>query len=147
VAFVGRIAVEKNIGLFVLAAHALVQSLLPREKAVNFLVVGAGALQANVEELVRRLHIAHLFRFTGWVARSDLPTVLSAVDIVVNPSIRGWSETFCIANIEVMSMSIPLVTLAVGGVGQYVRPSEQTMRADNATLFSIGDNEIGRAHV
>ena len=142
VAFVGRIAVEKNIGLFVLAAHALVQSLLPREKAVNFLVVGAGALQANVEELVRRLHIAHLFRFTGWVARSDLPTVLSAVDIVVNPSIRGWSETFCIANIEVMSMSIPLVTLAVGGVGQYVRPSEQTMRADNATLFSIGDNAL-----
>jgi len=142
VAFVGRIAVEKNIGLFVLAAHALVKSLLPRGEAVKFLVVGAGALQASVEELVQRLRIAHLFRFAGWVARSDLPAVLSAVDIVVNPSIRGWSETFCIANIEVMSMSIPLVTLAVGGVGQYVRPSEQTVRADNATLFSIGDNAL-----
>lgn len=34
------------------------------------------------------------------------------------------SETFCIANIEVMSMAIPLVTLAVGGVGEYVSDVE-----------------------
>jgi hypothetical protein len=33
----------------------------------------------------------------------------------VNPSLRGWSETFCISNIEGMSMELPLVTYAVGG--------------------------------
>ena len=29
-------------------------------------------------------------------------------------------ETFCIANIEVMSMGIPLVTFAVGGIAEYI---------------------------
>jgi len=39
---------------------------------------------------------------------------------VVNPSLRAWSETFCIANIEVMASGVPLVTFGVGGVGDYV---------------------------
>ena len=29
-------------------------------------------------------------------------------------------ETFCIANIEVMSMGVPLVTFAVGGIAEYI---------------------------
>jgi hypothetical protein len=38
------------------------------------------------------------------------------MDVVVNPSLRAWSETFCIVNIEVMAMEIPLITFAVGGL-------------------------------
>jgi glycosyltransferase involved in cell wall biosynthesis len=49
-----------------------------------------------------------------WVDKA-LPNVIAGFDIVVNPSIRAWSETFCIANIEVMSMEVPIVTFAVGG--------------------------------
>ena len=58
--------------------------------------------------------------FLGWVGRDELPAVLHTVDLVINPSIRGWSETFCIANIEVMAAGVPLVTFGVGGVGEYV---------------------------
>ena len=42
--------------------------------------------------------------------------------MLVNPSLRGWSETFCIANIEAMATGVPVVTFAVGGIGEYVNP-------------------------
>ena len=53
---------------------------------------------------------------SGWLSGVSFVNALKSVDVVVNPSLRAWSETFCIANIEVMAMSIPLVTFAVGGV-------------------------------
>mmetsp|Transcript_7616 Transcript_7616/g.12845 ORF Transcript_7616/g.12845 Transcript_7616/m.12845 type:complete len:170 (-) Transcript_7616:293-802(-) len=58
--------------------------------------------------------------FTGWVQEKQLPSYLAGIDIVVNPTLRAWSETFCITNTQVMSMGIPLVTFAVGGIGEYV---------------------------
>jgi glycosyltransferase involved in cell wall biosynthesis len=61
------------------------------------------------------LGIEHAVEFIGWVSTTELPRYLSDLDILVNPSLRGWSETFCISNIEGMSMELPLVTFAVGG--------------------------------
>lgn len=51
----------------------------------------------------------------GWKSAQELPRILLDVDVLVNPSLRAWSETFCISNIEAMAMAIPLVTFAVGG--------------------------------
>jgi hypothetical protein len=36
-------------------------------------------------------------------------------------SLRAWGETFCVANIEVMSLQIPLITFSVGGKAEYYR--------------------------
>jgi glycosyltransferase involved in cell wall biosynthesis len=110
VGFVARLSVEKNVGLFLLAAHHLLQST----SFMRFTIVGDGDLKPRLMELARRLRIDWAVHFTGWVG-ADLPRVLKGFDVVVNPSLRAWSETFCIANIEVMSMRIPLVTFAVGG--------------------------------
>jgi glycosyltransferase involved in cell wall biosynthesis len=52
--------------------------------------------------------------YLGWLGE-ELPSALRGMDIIVNPSLRAWSETFCISNIEAMAMKIPLVTFAVGG--------------------------------
>jgi glycosyltransferase involved in cell wall biosynthesis len=52
---------------------------------------------------------------TGWQHEAALPAILAGMDVVVNPSLRAWSETFCIVNIEVMAMRVPLITFAVGG--------------------------------
>jgi glycosyltransferase involved in cell wall biosynthesis len=81
-------------------------------------VVGDGPLRAPLEELAARLRISWAVHFAGWVASEQLPRVLAGIDIVVHTG--QVLETFCIANIEVMSMGIPLVTFAVGGVGEYV---------------------------
>ena len=80
---------------------------------------GEGLLKGKLMELASRLDISWAVHFAGW-ADSHLPRILAGIDIMVNPSLRGHSETFCIANIEAMAMGIPLVTFAVGGVGEYV---------------------------
>ena len=102
--------IEKNPGLFVLSA----KEILSTYPFARFTVIGDGELRSDLEHLARRLEIDWAFHFTGWVG-SALPEVLKGIDIIINTSLRAWSETFCISNLEVMSMQIPLVTFAVGG--------------------------------
>jgi glycosyltransferase involved in cell wall biosynthesis len=102
-------------------------------------VVGDGPLRAPLEELAARLRISWAVHFAGWVASEQLPRVLAGIDIVVNPG--QVLETFCIANIEVMSMGIPLVTFAVGGIGEYVlEPPPSSSQAQ--ALFSESGNAV-----
>ena len=72
-------------------------------------VIGSGVVLV-------RLEISWCVHFTGWVG-DQLPHMLSGIDIVLHPFL--WPETFCISNIEVMSMEIPLITFAVGGKLSY----------------------------
>ena len=78
-----------------------------RQKVDNMLL-------ESLQELAIRLEISWCVHFTGWVG-DRLPHVLSGIDIIINTSLGAWSETFCFANIEVMSIEIPLITFAVGG--------------------------------
>jgi glycosyltransferase involved in cell wall biosynthesis len=79
--------------------------------------------------------------FAGWVDK-DLPEHLAGIDILVNPSLRSWSETFCIVNIEAMSMQIPLVTFGVGGVAEYVSPPSTAIEERNALLVDEPTPEV-----
>lgn len=101
---------EKSPGLFLSAARELLQ-LCP---FARFVVIGDGPLLESLRDLAGRLDILNFVTFTGWVGGS-VPLALRGLDAIVNPSLRGWSETFCVANIEAMSMEVPLVTFAVGG--------------------------------
>ena len=105
---------------------------------------GGGALRPHVIALCHKLQIAYAFDFPGWVSFERLPRALLGVDILVNPSLRDWSETFCIANIEAMALGIPLVTFAVGGVGQYVEAPQTRSSAspDSYPSFEMGGNAV-----
>ncbi len=136
---------EKNVGLFLQSAYHILQD----NPLARFTIVGDGALRQSLENLADRLQITWAVHFTGWVSGTDLPGLLAGVDIVINPSLRAWSETFCIANIEVMSMGVPLVTFAVGGIGEYVQdPSWPKNDNNNETLGagSVG-NSTSRRYV
>ena len=98
--------------------------MLERHPFVRFTVVGDGLLRAPLEALAARLRISWAVHFTGWVGAQELPGVLAGLDAVVSAGLV--LETFCIANIEVMAMQLPLVTFALGGTGEYVlRPLHQ----------------------
>ena len=56
----------------------------------------------------------------GWLSGDEYIKAVSNMSILINPSLRAWSETFCIVNIEVMSLGIPIVTFGVGGIGEYI---------------------------
>jgi glycosyltransferase involved in cell wall biosynthesis len=89
--------------------------VLEKYPFIRFRFIGDGVLRKPLEQLSKRLGIDHAVDFTGWISSKDLPNYLLDLDIVINPSLRGWSETFCISNIEIMSLGIPIVTFAVGG--------------------------------
>lgn len=134
IGFMARLSNEKNPGLFVLASKILLEA----NPLLKFTVIGDGDLMPFLIELTERLQIRHAYVFTGWL-NTNLDRHLMGIDIIVNPSIRGWSETFCIANIEAMAMKRPLVTYATGGVGEYVaEPSDLTINE----LYSISKNAI-----
>jgi glycosyltransferase involved in cell wall biosynthesis len=80
--------------------------------------------------------------FAGWRNEQEIPRLLKSLDMVVNPSLRAWSETFCIANIEVMSMEIPLITFAVGGIGEYVEDPQYMDDFDSTAPFSLSYNAV-----
>jgi glycosyltransferase involved in cell wall biosynthesis len=106
----------------------------------RFTVVGDGALRASLEDLAARLQISWAVHFAGWVAAEQLPALLAGLDIVVNPGLV--LETFCIANAEALSMELPLVTFAVGGVGEYVAQPTQQQQDEQGQDFSVSDNAV-----
>ena len=104
------IYVEKSPGLFIQTAYYLYKYYHP---FIRFTVIGNGILLLSLQNLTKQLQIFHLFDFVGYISTKKLPFYLSSIDIIINTSL--WPETFCISNIEAMSMMIPIITFAVGG--------------------------------
>lgn len=82
----------------------------------RFIFIGDGPIRADLEELAARLQIREKVDFRGFISYAALPAHLADIDLLINPSLRSWSETFCIVNIEAFAMEIPLITFAVGGM-------------------------------
>jgi len=135
VGFVARLAPEKSPGLFVRAA-ALVAQARP---SVRFVVVGDGPMRVHLEALADRLGVGPAFTFVGWVTPEDQPKTLRGIDVLVNPSLRVWSETFCIANIEAMATGVPLVSCGIGGIGEYLAHDVNGVFVDTAAPQGIAD--------
>jgi L-malate glycosyltransferase len=79
------------------------------------LVIGDGPERAACESLVGSLGMSRHVRFLG--RRSDVPRLLSAVDLVVMPS---RSEGLGLAAIEALAAARPVIAFAVGGLPEVV---------------------------
>ena len=113
VGFVGRLAPEKSVGLFLRAATFVLREC----PGARFTVVGDGPQSAALRHYADFLGLANHVNFTGWLG-NGLPGVVASMDVLVNPSLRD-SETFCITNVEAMAAGVPVVTFAAGGVLEY----------------------------
>jgi sugar transferase (PEP-CTERM/EpsH1 system associated) len=73
-------------------------------------IAGDGPCRADLQRLVETLGLSAMVRLLG--ERSDVPTVLAALDVFVLPSIaEGMSNTL----LEAMASGLPLVASRVGG--------------------------------
>jgi glycosyltransferase involved in cell wall biosynthesis len=115
-ACVGRLVSGKGIDVFLKAARILQE----RGRDTRFLMIGVRSVeknfQAEVEELVRRLHIGNRVIFTG--QRHDVPMILPEVNVVVQPSL---TEGLSNAILEAMAASVPVVATRVGGNPELVQ--------------------------
>ena len=149
VGFIGRLAPEKSIGLFLRAARILELHLVKVMKelskikttkmtktkiVVEFVVVGDGPQKEAMKIISQRLGLESRVVYIGWLNHFAMSSILQSLDVVINPSLRE-SETFCIANIEAMASSVVVVTLGARGVGEYLN------KGTNGTLGLIVRND------
>ncbi len=115
-AFVGRMELLKG-------CHILIEalSLMDRQpQTIEITFVGDGREMSRLRSLAERLLCARgiKFRFTGWLGRKDVSSILSTVHLLVFPSI--WPEPFGLSGIEAGIHSVPAVAFDVGGVGDWL---------------------------
>ena len=121
VACIGNLEKRKGQEYFVRAC-ARVRQVYPD---VRFLVVGGMHSPKTtcyghmLKRLVQELGVEKNVIFTG--IRYDIPDLLNAVDLVVQPSL---SEAFGLAAAEASSCGVPVVATRVGGLPEVVRDGE-----------------------
>jgi glycosyltransferase involved in cell wall biosynthesis len=135
VAVVSRLTGLKGLEQFLEAAAAL----NPRYPDARFLVVGETSPHnreylPELKQMAERLRIGHRVIFTG--LRSDVPALLSSVDVSVMPSLN---EALSNVLLESMAAGAPTVATRVGGTpealvdgvsGLLVAPGDSTALAE-----------------
>lgn len=137
-ASIGRMHPVKGHRALLAMLPAIVRSC-PR---ALLLVIGDGPERPACEDLATRLGVARHVRFLG--SRSDVPRLLSAIDLVLMPS---QSEGLGLAAIEGLAAARPVIAFAVGGLpevvvdgvnGRLVPPGDSHAFAQ-AVIDTLGD--------
>lgn len=94
---------------------AAMPAVLARVPDARLVVCGEGPERDSHLGLAAQLGITHAVQFIG--RRDDPLAVLRAIDLFVHAS---WAEAFPYVILEAMSVGVPVVASAVGGVGEAV---------------------------
>jgi len=103
---------------------------LPREDAVQVLVVGDGPQRSELERLASSLGLVRRVRFTGMVAPEEVPRRLATADVFV---LASESEGRPNALLEAMAAGLPVVATRIPGVRELVD------HGVTGFLFDVGD--------
>jgi glycosyltransferase involved in cell wall biosynthesis len=115
IAIVGRLTEQKGHRYLVEAAPFILDTF---HKA-HFLFIGDGELRDELKAQITAAGLTEHIHFLG--VRSDVPDLLSVVDIFALPSL--W-EGLSIALLEAMAAAKPIVATAVSGTTQAMIPDE-----------------------
>jgi len=115
VGLVGRLAWEKGVDIFLLAAARV----LVEFPYANFLVIGEGPDREKLERSIDELGIRQSVTMAG--RRDDMPSVYASFDVIVSSSRQ---EGLPMAILEGMASGRPLVASAVGDVPTVVQDGQ-----------------------
>lgn len=111
IGIIGRLTPQKNHFCFLEAARLITKEL----ESVHFFIIGDGELREALEEQVVKNKIESFFTFTGFI--NNPPLIIRDMDIVVFSS---DFEGIPLAMLETMSIGVPIVSTAVGGIPQVI---------------------------
>jgi len=111
--YVGRIALEKNLGVLLEAAAKVMRS----DPAVRLWLVGDGPHRQACVERARALGIGDRVTFAGFVPRSEVDRYYAAADLFVFSSV---TETQGLVVQEAMTYGLPTVALVGGGASDSI---------------------------
>ena len=121
VAFIGRMVVEKNVGIVEQVSRLLMQ----RGVAHKLLFVGEGAERTRLQGKLANAV------FTGFLDGDELSRAYASADIFFFPSI---TETFGIVTLEAMASGLPSVCADATGSASLVVPGETGYLVDEKDI-------------
>jgi glycosyltransferase involved in cell wall biosynthesis len=113
---IGRMVWQKGFKFLIKAISDIVE-VAPDTR---FLLVGDGPLRPDLENLARKLDVYDRVIFTGF--RSDIPDLLSTMDVLVVPSLL---EGFPMITLEAMAMAKPIVAAQIQGIIEQISDGEE----------------------
>ncbi|HZV12178.1 MAG TPA: glycosyltransferase [Candidatus Kapabacteria bacterium] len=137
IGFVGRLSFYKNI-FTALDAFANLHKRIPN---AHFVIVGDGVLRSSLEKYAVQCNVAEDVHFVG--TQKNVQPFYEMFDVFVLPS---FSEGLPLVMLEAMSLHVPIVASAVGGIpeliqhersGLLVHPPDQNYLAE-----SIAENTV-----
>ena len=137
VGFLGRVETEKSLGLFIHMMKHLVNTTVCQQINCTFVIVGGGVIPRHLHHLARQLGVAPWLTFRGAVY-DDVAGELGQFDVIVNPSLRSTSETFCIVNVEAMAVGVPVISFGSGGVMDYLMDGVNGLLVDERQVTGKG---------
>ncbi|MGA3206894.1 MAG: glycosyltransferase [Syntrophales bacterium] len=108
---IGRMVWQKGFEFLI----KCIQDVLKAHGEIKVIIVGEGPLKRDLENLCRQLKVEGKTIFPGF--RSDIKEILSAVDIVVIPSLL---EGFPMLTLEAMAMAKPIVATRIDGITEQI---------------------------
>ena len=113
---VGRMVWQKGFEFFLRAIPEIMESY----PDTRFLLVGDGPLRTKLENLAQQLNIDDSITFTGF--QSDIRQILSAIDVLVVPSIL---EGLPMIILEGMAMAKPIVSTHIDGITEQISDEKE----------------------
>jgi glycosyltransferase involved in cell wall biosynthesis len=123
---VGRITEQKGYTYLLEAAARVIQ----QEPRFHFIIIGTGPQEQALKEKAARLHLDKYITWTG--ARSDVPELLSCMDMFISSSLWEGLPTVLM---ESMSMGTPIVATDIPGTKEVIEPMKTGL------LVTPGDPE------
>lgn len=115
VGYIGRLSVEKSVGLVLVMARAVAHSCL----TCHFYLIGDGPLKAHLKALAQAWGLLGTVHFVDGIYDDDaaLAHALQDVDAFFSPC---FFETLGIAALEAMSVGVPVIGFHTGGSSEYL---------------------------
>ncbi len=143
IAAIGRMVWQKGFEYLIKAIPDIVLDV----SDARFLIVGDGPLTRKLVALSRELGVSQKVIFTGF--RSDVKEILSAIDILVIPSLL---EGFPMITLEAMAMAKPIVATNITGINEQITngengiivPPRDPSALAKATIGLLGNRETAR---
>lgn len=119
--FLGRIVDKKGLIYAIQAIETL------KEQNIIFHVCGSGALQKDLENLVKELSLDQSIIFHGRISEEIKIDYLNSADVLLVPSIEteeGDKEGLPVVILEALAAGLPIIASDIGGIKDGVIPNK-----------------------
>ncbi|MEU4293462.1 glycosyltransferase family 4 protein [Kribbella sp. NPDC026596] len=110
-----------------------IRIVLPTDVDVRAVIVGSGPQAASVAAEVRRRGLTSWVELPGRLTRFEIQQLYAAVDVYLAPA---GLESFGVAALEARCAGLPVVAMASGGVGEFIRHGVEGYLVDSDTQMA-----------